>query len=148
VSRPLLDRTILDVLDQLHARRGRPPGGGPRRGASKDPRDYADYGFSIDAEQGDLIYLLCRALRARRVAEFATSVGVSTIYFAAAVRDNGGGMVIGSEIVPEKVAAAGRNLAAAGLLDFVEIRGRRRQSDAEGAGRAGRFRADRRLARR
>jgi hypothetical protein len=30
---------------------------------------------------------------------------MSTLYFAAAVRDNGGGTVIGSEIVPAKVDA-------------------------------------------
>jgi predicted O-methyltransferase YrrM len=65
---------------------------------------------------------LCRAQGARRVAEFATSVGMSTLYFAAAVRDNGGGKVIGSELVPEKVATARRNLMAAGLADLVEIR--------------------------
>ena len=73
-------------------------------------------------EQGDLIYLLCRGLRTQRVAEFATSIGMSTIYFAAAVRDNGGGKVIGSELVPAKVAAARRNLADAGLADYAEIR--------------------------
>jgi predicted O-methyltransferase YrrM len=56
------------------------------------------------------------------VVEFATSVGMSTLYFAAAVRDNGGGTVIGSEIVPEKVAAARRNLAEAGLAHLVDIR--------------------------
>jgi hypothetical protein len=27
----------------------------------RDPRAYAEYGFSIDPAQGDLIYLLCRA---------------------------------------------------------------------------------------
>jgi hypothetical protein len=55
--------------------------------------------------------MLCRALGAQRLAE--TSIGVSTLYLAAAVRDNGGG-VIGSEIVPEKVAFARRNLEEAG----------------------------------
>ncbi|MHC2285219.1 O-methyltransferase [Bradyrhizobium barranii] len=70
----------------------------------------------------ELIYLLCRGLRATRVAEFATSVGMSTLYFAAAIRDNGGGTVIGSEIVPAKVETAKRNLAEAGLADYAEIR--------------------------
>jgi predicted O-methyltransferase YrrM len=59
---------------------------------------------------------------ATRVVEFATSIGVSTIYFAAAVRDNGGGTVIGSEIVPEKAATARRNLADAGLEEVVDLR--------------------------
>ena len=73
-------------------------------------------------EQGDLIYLLCRGLRTSVWPNFATSIGMSTIYFAAAVRDNGGGKVIGSELVPAKVAAACHNLADAGLADYAEIR--------------------------
>lgn len=65
---------------------------------------------------------MCRGLRAKRVVEFATSIGMSTLYFAAAIRDNGGGTVIGSEIVPAKVATAKRNLADAGLAEYAEIR--------------------------
>ena len=38
------------------------------------------------------------------------------------MRDNGGGAVIGSELVPEKVKTARRNLADAGLEALVEIR--------------------------
>ena len=60
--------------------------------------------------------------RANWVVDFATSMGVSAIYFAAAVRDNGGGTVVGAEIVPEKAAAAGDNLAEAGLADYADIR--------------------------
>jgi predicted O-methyltransferase YrrM len=121
---PLQDAKIDAVVARLLASRRRAPGGGPRHDptAERDPYAYADYGFSISPEQGELIYVLCRALGARRVVEFATSVGMSTLYFAAAVRDNGGGMVIGSEIVPEKVATARRNLAEAGLADLVDIR--------------------------
>ena len=47
---------------------------------------------------------------------------MSTLYFAAAVRDNGGGIVIGSELVPAKVEAARHNLVEAGLADYAEIR--------------------------
>jgi tRNA/tmRNA/rRNA uracil-C5-methylase (TrmA/RlmC/RlmD family) len=54
--------------------------------------------------------------------EFATSVGMSTLYFAAAMGDNGGGKVIGAELVPAKVVTAKRNLADAGLADYAEIR--------------------------
>lgn len=119
---PLGDPRVASVLAQIHASSRRPANGGPNHSDARDPRLYADFGFSISAEQGQLIYLLCRALRARRVVEFATSVGVSTLYFAAALRDNGGGLVIGSEIVPQKVAVARRHLEAAGLAEFAEIR--------------------------
>src|ERR1700689_5719129 len=54
--------------------------------------------YPVAPEQGDLMYLLCRATGATRVAEFATSLGVSTLYLTAAVRDNGGGIVIGSVV--------------------------------------------------
>ncbi|MFD7137907.1 O-methyltransferase [Streptomyces sp. NPDC059894] len=120
---PLQDPQVQAVLDRLHGQRRRPPGGGPGSGpVARDPHAYADIGFSIHPAQGDLIYLLCRAIGATRTVEFATSLGVSTLYFAAAVRDNGGGTVIGSEIVPEKAATALRNLTDAGLADFVDLR--------------------------
>jgi Methyltransferase domain len=61
-------------------------------------------------------------MRATRAVDFATSIGLSAIYFATAMRDNGGGTVIGSELVPEKVATAKRNLADAGLADYADIR--------------------------
>jgi predicted O-methyltransferase YrrM len=121
---PIRDTRVNVVTARLDAERRRPSAGGPLGNvrASRDPFAYADYGFSIVPEQGDLIYLLCRAMRASRVVEFATSVGMSTLYFAAAVRDNGGGLVIGSELVAQKVATARRNLTDAGLADLVDIR--------------------------
>jgi predicted O-methyltransferase YrrM len=54
--------------------------------------------------------------------EFGTSYGVSTIYFAAALQDNDGGLVIGSELEPSKVTKATQNLSDAGLSEFVTIR--------------------------
>jgi predicted O-methyltransferase YrrM len=84
-------------------------------------------------------------MRATRVVEFTTSVGMSTLYFAAAMRDNGGGCVIGSELVPAKVATAKRNLSEAGLAAYAEIReGDARQMLRDLGGRG--FCPDRRLA--
>ncbi|MGB6385333.1 MAG: class I SAM-dependent methyltransferase [Terriglobales bacterium] len=124
LSSTIRDARVLAVIERLQAERRRPADGGPKdsRAESQDPFDYANYGFSIHPEQGDLIYLLCRGMRATRVVEFATSVGMSTLYFAAAMRDNGGGTVIGSELVSAKVATAKRNLREAGLADYAEIR--------------------------
>jgi len=119
---PLTDPKVIAVIDRLQAERRRPPSGGPRQSRVLDPHAYEEFGFSIHPEQGDLIYLLCRAIGARRVVEFATSIGMSTLYFAAAIRDNGGGKVIGSDIVPGKLVAARRNLAAAGLAAWVDLR--------------------------
>jgi predicted O-methyltransferase YrrM len=121
---PILDPKVNAVIARLEETRRRPANGGPRQnpGNTNDPYAYADYGFSIHPDQGKLIYLLCRAQGAKRVAEFATSVGMSALYAAAAVRDNGGGVVIGSELVPQKAFAAWRNLTEAGLGHLVDIR--------------------------
>ncbi len=71
---------------------------------------------------GMYCYLLARAVGAQRIVEFGTSFGVSTIWLALAVRDNGGGTVIGTEMIPAKAARARANIAEAGLADFVEVR--------------------------
>jgi predicted O-methyltransferase YrrM len=76
----------------------------------------------VSREAGRLLYVIARSISAKRIVEFGTSYGVSTIYFAAALRDNGGGLVIGSEFEKSKVTKAKRNLAKAGLSQFAEIR--------------------------
>jgi len=81
-----------------------------------------DLYLPLEAEQGGLLYVTARALGARRVAEYGTSFGVSTLYLAAAVRDNGGGTVIGTEILPEKAEVARQNFAEAGVEDFIDLR--------------------------
>ena len=119
---PIKDPRVLAVLERMNASRRHPSReafDGPSR---HDAAAFAEYGFSIHPDQGDLIYLLCRGMKARRVVDFATSVGLSALYFAAAMRDNGGGLVIGSELVPAKVEVARQNLADAGLADYAEIR--------------------------
>lgn len=82
----------------------------------------ADKYIPLEPAQGMLCYLLARSLRARHIVEFGTSFGISTIYLALAARDNGGGRVIGTELVPAKAARAREHLREAGLADFVEIR--------------------------
>jgi predicted O-methyltransferase YrrM len=76
----------------------------------------------VSREQGELLYLTARAIGARHVVEFGTSFGISTVYLAAAVRDNGGGLVIGSEIEPSKHRQAQANLAEAGLTEVSDVR--------------------------
>jgi predicted O-methyltransferase YrrM len=66
--------------------------------------------------------MMARAIGARRIVEAGTSWGVSTLYLAAAVRDNGGGIVFGAEYEPEKVKQARANFEAAGLSAFVDLR--------------------------
>ena len=81
-----------------------------------------DLPLAVSRETGKLLYMLARSSKARMIVEFGTSFGLSTLYLAAALRDNGGGRVITSEFEPSKVARARHNLTAGGLIDLVEIR--------------------------
>jgi predicted O-methyltransferase YrrM len=135
-SNPIADRKINDVLDRLHARARREMPGlvvnlalgalkglvGAKGAIEADEKYVHDKLIPIGRGQGWLIYMLCRALQARRVVEFGTSYGVSTLYLAAAMRDQGGGLVIGTEIETEKARHARNNFAEAGVADLIELR--------------------------
>jgi predicted O-methyltransferase YrrM len=68
------------------------------------------------------LYAVTRSVSAKHVVEFGTSFGVSTLYFAAAMRDNGGGTVMGSELEASKVAKATQLFEEAGLSEYADIR--------------------------
>src|SRR5207245_20585 len=82
---------------------------------------------ALDRNKAEFCYQLCRASNARRIVEAGTSYGVSTLYLAAAVRDNvratgGDGVVIGTEYEPTKAAAARAHFDEAGLSRFIDLR--------------------------
>ena len=85
-------------------------------------RGFADNFLAVSPTYGRFLYAIARACKATRIVEFGTSMGISTIYLAAALRDNGGGHLIGTELEPAKLARARANLDAAGLGDLVDIR--------------------------
>ncbi len=90
-----------------------------------EPRDYAFMADKLEAlhqDKAEFCYILCRAIGARRIFEAGTSFGVSTLYLAAAVRDNGGGAVIGTEHEPQKAKAARAHFAEAELTEFIDLR--------------------------
>ena len=78
--------------------------------------------LSVTRGFGRMLYMIARGCGARRIVEFGTSMGVSTVYLAAALRDMGGGLLTGSEFVPGKAERARRNLEDAGLDTLVDIR--------------------------
>ncbi len=128
---PLLERLFEEAAD-------RTPQAVPALAAlTRDERDrmmrsktdYLDfYGLLKDAplavsrSTGTLLYMLARSSGARTIVEFGTSFGISTLHLAAALRDNGGGLLITSEFEPSKLARAKANLVEAGLADLVEFR--------------------------
>ena len=81
-----------------------------------------DQYMPIDRPFGRLLYSLVRAARPELVVEFGTSFGISAIYLAAALRDNGHGRLMTTEFIDSKVDTARRNLDDAGLVDLVEFR--------------------------
>lgn len=130
------DGKLRALLDELHARSHAQDGAlqrhvtetGAKSVAGSEADMLADRCFwrdklvALDRDKAAFCYRLCRALGARCVVEAGTSYGVSTLYLAAAVRDNGGGVVIGTEYEVEKAKVARRHFTAAGLADQVELR--------------------------
>ena len=80
-----------------------------------------DLALPVSRETGSLLYMLARSSSARSIVEFGTSFGLSTLHLAAALRDNGGGRLIGSEFEPSRPSGHGATWPP-GLLDLVELR--------------------------
>ena len=137
----LNDRRVEALLDRLHAQSSAQDGALSAyfekraregnldwKGLDRDAHRFmADKLVALDRDKAELCFLLCRALRAKRVVEVGTSFGVSTLYLAAAVRDNaredgGTGVVIATEYEPVKAKAARAHFAEAGLADWIELR--------------------------
>lgn len=85
-------------------------------------RGFAGNFLSVSPRFGRFLYMCARACKAKHIVEFGSSMGISAIYMAAALRDMGGGRLIGTDIEPGKIERARANLAAAGLADLVEFR--------------------------
>lgn len=66
-----------------------------------------DLALPVSRETGSLLYMLARSSSARSIVEFGTSFGLSTLHLAAALRDNGGGRLIGSEFEPSRPSGHG-----------------------------------------
>ncbi len=100
--------------------------GAPEQGLTSDQAQaradaLEDQYMPIGEETGLLTYQLIRAARPAQVVEFGTSYGVSTLYLAAAVHDNGTGHVHTTEMNAKKIAAARATFADAGLDDLVTV---------------------------
>ena len=124
----LLDRLFaeLDALEDVFRREMESLSPEQRAADRADYRQFyarlKDHPLPISRTTGKLLYLLARSVGARNIIEFGTSFGISTLHLAAALRDNGGGRLIGSEFEPSKILRARENLAAGGLSDLVEVR--------------------------
>jgi predicted O-methyltransferase YrrM len=123
----LLTEPLRGVLERLHAAalgdddldiRPLPPTATAQERADA----LAPVFLPISAEGGRLLYSLVRSARPQLVVEFGTSHGISTLYLAAAVKDNGVGRVLTTELSTIKVASARASFVEAGVADVVEVR--------------------------
>ena len=105
------DPRVTEVLDRLYAEDAAQRAAGLP--SSRRTRN-------VERETGQWLSLLARATAARAVLEIGSSNGVSTIWLAAAARENGG-HVTGTEIIPERAAEANANLVAAGLAEWATV---------------------------
>ncbi|MET0703673.1 MAG: class I SAM-dependent methyltransferase [Mycobacterium sp.] len=81
----------------------------------------SDVYMPVTPNAGRLLYALVRAARPAIVVEFGMSMGISAIHLASAVRDNGSGRLVTTELSTAKVAAAQANFTETGLADLITI---------------------------
>jgi predicted O-methyltransferase YrrM len=74
----------------------------------------------VSAPQGKLLHLLARSVGAKRILEFGTLGGYSTIWLARALPEDGRLITLESNAAYAEVAEA--NIERAGLSDLVEVR--------------------------
>ncbi len=120
----LHDDLVSDCLRRLHQEARADP---QRRAANADKRSddgelirMGELYLSVSEDEGRLLYLLARGSRAGHAFEFGSSFGVSTVYLAAALRDNGGRLVT-TEVHPDKCRILGETLRQAGLDAVVTV---------------------------
>ena len=94
----------------------------PGESSARDRADaLSEFYLPVTPEAGRLLYTLVRASRPTTVVEFGMSLGISAIHLASAVRDNGAGRVVTTELNENKVAIASANFADAGLDDLITV---------------------------
>ena len=75
----------------------------------------------IGPAAGKFCYLMARAIGAKRIFEMGSGYGYSTLWFAKAVRENGGGEVHHTVWSESLHARAKANIAEAGYTDLVQF---------------------------
>lgn len=125
----LQDRRVAAALDRMYTEsREQMPQLRDRRGeisAARTAQERADamstFYIPVTPEAGRLLYSLVRAARPATVVEFGMSFGISAIHLASALRDNGTGQVVTTELSADKIAAAKKTFIQTGLEDLITI---------------------------
>ncbi|MET0476107.1 MAG: class I SAM-dependent methyltransferase [Mycobacterium sp.] len=118
-----LDRMYAESHEQMTALRNDGGRFADLHDASAQERADAlsDIYMPVTPQAGRLLYSLVRATRPTTVVEFGMSLGLSGIHLASAVKDNGSGRVVTTELSVAKIETATKNFAEAGLSDVITV---------------------------
>jgi predicted O-methyltransferase YrrM len=132
VTTTLQDPTVAAALDRMYtasnaqfaelSERGDDLARLAKTSAQERADALSDFYLPVTPEAGRLLYALVRATRPATIVEFGMSLGISALHLAAAVRDNGSGRVVTTELSAAKVAAAKKTFAETGLDDVITVR--------------------------
>ena len=117
-----LDRMYTESHDQMSTLRDRFEGFDMASKTAQERADaLSDVYMPVTPEAGRLLYALVRATRPQTVVEFGMSLGLSGIHLAAAVKDNGSGRVVTTELSAAKITTAKKNFGDAGVDDVITV---------------------------
>lgn len=117
----VLDRMYAESKEQMSLLRERRGTFDRPMTAQERAEAMSEFYIPVTPEAGRLLYSLVRATRPATVVEFGMSFGISAVHLAAAVRDNGTGRVVTTELSETKIAAAKQTFAETGLDDVITI---------------------------
>lgn len=103
-----LDRMYAESKNQMSLLRERRGSFDQPMTAQERAEAMSEFYIPVTPEAGRLLYSLVRATRPATVVEFGMSFGISAVHLAAAVRDNGSGRVVTTELSASKIAAPSR----------------------------------------
>jgi predicted O-methyltransferase YrrM len=78
--------------------------------------------LAVSPEMGEFLFNLTLSRRPKSILELGSSNGVSTLYFAEALRVCGSGQVVATEMEAAKCEVLRNDVQALGLADFVDVR--------------------------
>ena len=85
------------------------------------PLDFKDAYLSISKAQGHDLIKLIADNKLKRIVEFGTSFGISTLFLAQGVMDTGG-HIITTELIDSKAKKAMDNFERAGVSNLIDVR--------------------------
>ncbi|MEO7993669.1 MAG: class I SAM-dependent methyltransferase [bacterium] len=78
--------------------------------------------LAVPYDTGMFLHITAKAMRAEKILEVGSSKGLSTLWLAGALKEQGRGKLIGTELIEAKWQHANRLLEEFGLTDYAEIR--------------------------